>query len=174
LGNEEIEIIFMLKEDYPITSAVRFLREKNIAFVPFLYSYEEHGGTHQFAAEFSVSDHQVIKTLVFETDQKKPLLVLMHGDREVSTKQMARIIGAKQVTPCDANTAQRHTGYQFGGTSPFGTRHELPVYAEKTILDLQKIYINGGKHGFIIEISPHDLSAVLEIKEIEAAILPNS
>ena len=97
----------MLKEDYPITPAVRFLREKKIAFIPFLYRYEEHGGTHQFAAKFNVPDHQVIKTLVFETDQKKPLLVLMHGDREVSTKQIARIIGAKQVTPCDASTAQR-------------------------------------------------------------------
>jgi len=164
----------MLKEDYPITSAIRFLREKKITFVPFLYRYEEHGGTHQFAAEFNIPDHQVIKTLVFETDQKKTLIVLMHGDREVSTKQMARIIGVKQVTPCDANTAQRHTGYQFGGTSPFGTRRQLPVYAEKTILDLQKIYINGGKRGFIIEITPHDLCAALDIIEVEAAILPNS
>jgi Cys-tRNA(Pro) deacylase len=164
----------MLKEDYPITSAVRFLRGKKIAFVPFLYRYEEHGGTHQFAAEFAVLEHQVIKTLVFETDEKKPLLVLMHGDREVSTKQLARIIGAKQIIPCDANTAQRHTGYQFGGTSPFGTRHQLPVYAEKTILSLQKIYINGGKRGFIIEITSHDLCMALEITEIEAAILPNS
>lgn len=164
----------MIKEDYPITPAVRFLREKKIVFVPFLYRYEEHGGTHQFAAEFNIPDHQVIKTLVFETDQKKPLLVLMHGDREVSTKQLARVIGVKQVTPCDANTAQRHTGYQFGGTSPFGTRHQLPVYAEKTILDLQKIYINGGKRGFIIEITPYDLCALLEIIEVEAAILPNS
>jgi Cys-tRNA(Pro) deacylase len=164
----------MLKEDYPITPAIRFLREKKITFVPFLYRYEEHGGTHQFAAEFDVPDHQVIKTLVFETDEKKPLLVLMHGDREVSTKQIARIIGAKQVIPCDANTAQRNTGYQFGGTSPFGTRRQLPVYAEKTILDLQKIYINGGKRGFIIEITPHDLCFALEITEIEAAILPNS
>ena len=164
----------MTKEDIPITPAIRFLREKKIAFVPFLYRYEDHGGTHQFAAEFKVPDHDVIKTLVFETDQKKPLLVLMHGDREVSTKQMARIIGAKQVTPCDANTAQRHTGYQFGGTSPFGTRRQLPVYAEKTILNLQKIYINGGKRGFIIEISPRDLGAALEIQEVEAAILPTS
>jgi Cys-tRNA(Pro) deacylase len=98
----------------------------------------------------------------------------MHGDREVSTKQIARIIGAKQVLPCDAGTAQRNTGYQFGGTSPFGTRRQLPVYAEKTILDLQKIYINGGKRGFIIEITPHDLCSALEIMEIEAAILPNS
>jgi Cys-tRNA(Pro) deacylase len=163
----------MLREDFPITPAIRFLREKNIAFVPFLYRYEEHGGTHQFAAEFEVPDHQVIKTLVFETNQKQPLLVLMHGDREVSTKQMARIIGVKQVTSCDANTAQRYTGYQFGGTSPFGTRHQLPVYAEKTILDLQKIYINGGKRGFIIEITPHDLCTALEIIEVETAILPN-
>ena len=164
----------MLKEDYPITPAIRFLREKKITFVPFLYRYEEHGGTHQFAAEFDVPDHQVIKTLVFETDEKKPLLVLMHGDREVSTKQIARIIGAKQVIPCDANTAQRNTGYQFGGTSPFGTRRQLPVYAEKTILDLQKIYINGGKRGFIIQITPRDLCTALDITEIEAAILPNS
>ena len=164
----------MLKEDYPITSAIRFLREKKITFVTFLYRYVEHGGTHQFAEEFNVPNHQVIKTLVFETDQKKPLLVLMHGDREVSTKQLARIIGAKQVIPCDANTAQRHTGYQFGGTSPFGTRHQLPVYVEKTILNLQKIYINGGKRGFIIEITPRDLCTALELIEVEAAILPNS
>jgi Cys-tRNA(Pro) deacylase len=164
----------MLTEDYPITSAVRFLREKKITFVPFLYRYEEHGGTHQFAMEFDMPEHQVIKTLVFETDQKKPLLVLMHGDREVSTKQIARIIGAKQVIPCDANTAQRHTGYQFGGTSPFGMRRKLPVYMEKTILDLQKIYINGGKRGFIVEVTPHDLCAALATKEVGVAILPNS
>jgi len=163
----------MQKEDYPMTPAIRFLREKNIAFVPFLYRYEEHGGTHQFAEEFHISNHQTIKTLVFETDQKKPLLVLMHGDREVSTKQMARILGVKQVTPCDAATAQRYTGYQFGGTSPFGTRHQLPVFAEKTILTLQKIYINGGKRGFIIEITPHDLVTTIAITEVEVAILPN-
>jgi len=164
----------MSKEEYPITPAVRLLREKQIAFIPFVYRYEEHGGTHQFAVEFKLPDHQVIKTLVFETEQKKPLLVLMHGDREVSTKQLARIIDVKQVTPCDANTAQRHTGYQFGGTSPFGTRHPLPVYAEKTIFGLQKIYINGGKRGFIIEINPHDLRTVLQITEVETAILPNT
>ncbi len=164
----------MLKENYPITSAVRFLREKKIAFIPFLYRYEEHGGTHQFAAKFNVPDHQVIKTLVFETDQKKPLLILMHGDREVSTKQIARIIGVKQVTPCDADTAQRHTGYQFGGTSPFGTRHQLPVYAENTIFDLQNIYINGGKRGFILEISPLDIFTALDVMKVETAILSKS
>jgi Cys-tRNA(Pro) deacylase len=173
LGDEESKT-GMTKEDFPVTPAVRVLRENGISFIPFFYRYEEHGGTHQFAAEFHVSEHHVIKTLVFETDQKKPLLVLMHGDREVSTKQLARIIGTKQVMPCDANTAQRYTGYQFGGTTPFGTRHELPVYMEKTILSLQKIYINGGKRGFIIEITPHDLTTVLSVMEVETAILPNS
>ncbi len=156
--------------DYPITPAVRFLRTKGVHFVPHTYRYEEHGGTHQFAEEFGVDEHQVVKTLVFETDQKKPLLVLMHGDREVSTKQLARFIGVKQVMPCDARDAQRYTGYQFGGTSPFGTRIPLPVYAEKTILDLPKLFINGGKRGFIIEVAPSDLRSSLEIVEIEAAI----
>ena len=164
----------MAKEEFPITPAVRVLREKNIPFVPFVYRYEEHGGTKQFAQEFSVPEHQVIKTLVFETDQKQPLLMLMHGDREVSTKQLARLIGVKQVSPCDANTAMRNTGYQFGGTSPFGTRNALPVYVEKTILNQTKIYINGGKRGFIIEIDPNDLKKVFPVIEVEAAILPNS
>jgi Cys-tRNA(Pro) deacylase len=173
LGDEEEEVR-MTKDDYPITPAVRVLREKKIDFIPFVYRYEEHGGTHQFASEFNVPEHQVIKTLVFETDQRNPLLVLMHGDREVSTKQLARIIGVKQIIPCDTNTAQRHTGYQFGGTSPFGTRIQLPVYVEKAILDLTKIYINGGKRGFIIEISPPDMRKAFQIVEVEAAIIPNS
>jgi Cys-tRNA(Pro) deacylase len=173
VGNKE-DTIGMPKDDYPITPAIRVIREKKIEFVPYVYCYEEHGGTHQFAEEIHVPHHHVIKTLVFETDQKKPLLVLMHGDCEVSTKQLARRIGVKHVTPCDANTAQRHTGYQFGGTSPFGTRHQLPVYVEKTILDLPKIYINGGKRGFIIEINPQVLRTELQIVEVEAAILTNS
>jgi Cys-tRNA(Pro) deacylase len=160
----------MHENDYPITPAVRFLREKEVQFVPYVYRYEEHGGTHQFAADFNVPEHQVIKTLVFETDRKQPLLVLMHGDREVSTKQVARIIGTKQVMQCDESAAQRYTGYQFGGTSPFGTRHQLPVYAEKTIFELPKIFINGGKRGFIIEIDPSVLRKVLKIVEVETAI----
>lgn len=164
----------MHENDFPVTPAVRALRERGIEFVPYIYRYEEHGGTHQFAIECNVPEHQVIKTLVFETDQKKPLLVLMHGDREVSTKQMARIIGVKRVTPCDLNTAQRYTGYQFGGTSPFGTRYPLPVYVEKTIFDLSKIYINGGKRGFIIEMNPCDLSTLIQIVKVEAATPPLS
>jgi Cys-tRNA(Pro) deacylase len=164
----------MPKDDYPVTPAIRILREMKISFIPQVYKYEEHGGTRLTAEMIGVPENLVVKTLVMETDQKKPLIILMHGDREVSTKQMARIIGVKQVTPCDASTAQRYTGYQFGGTSPFGTRHPLPVYVEKTILDLQKIYINGGKRGFIVEINPQDLRMAFKIVEVEAAILPHS
>jgi Cys-tRNA(Pro) deacylase len=164
----------MPKDDYPVTPAIRILREMKISFIPHVYKYEEHGGTRLTAEMIGVPENLVVKTLVMETDQKKPLIILMHGDREVSTKQMARIIGVKQVTPCDASTAQRYTGYQFGGTSPFGTRHPLPVYVEKTILNLQKIYINGGKRGFIIEINPQDLRMAFQIMEVEAAILPQS
>jgi len=164
----------MGREDYPVTPAIRMLHDHGIQFTPYIYRYEEHGGTHQFAVEFKVPEHDVIKTLVFETDQKKPFLVLMHGDREVSIKQLARILGVKHVTPSDSASALRSTGYQFGGTSPFGTRHQLPVYLEKTILDIPKIYINGGKRGFIIAITLRDLQAVLHAVEVEAAILPIS
>jgi Cys-tRNA(Pro) deacylase len=164
----------MPKDDCPVTPAIRILREKKISFIPHAYKYEEHGGTRLTAELIGVPENLVIKTLVMETDQKKPLIILMHGDREVSTKQMARIIGVKQVTPCDVSTAQCYTGYQFGGTSPFGTRHPLPVYVEKTILDLKRIYINGGKRGFIIEINPQYLQAAFQIMEVEAAILPHS
>ncbi len=164
----------MPKNDYPVTPAVRILREKKISFIPKIFKYEEHGGTRLTAEMIGVPENLVVKTLVMETDQKKPLIILMPGDSEVSTKQMARLIGAKQVTPCDASTAQRYTGYQFGGTSPFGTRYPLPVYVEKTILDLRKIYINGGKRGFIIEINPQDLRTAFQIMEVEAAIPPRS
>jgi Cys-tRNA(Pro) deacylase len=164
----------MPKDVYPVTPAIRILREKKISFIPHVYKYKEHGGTRLTAEMIGVPENLVVKTLVMETDQKKPLIILMHGDREVSTKQMARIIGVKQVTPCDASTAQRYTGYQFGGTSPFGTRYPLPVYVEKTILDLQKIYINGGKRGFIIEINSRDLRMAFQIMEVEAAILSQS
>ena len=164
----------MLKDDYPVTPAIRILREKKISFIPQIYKYEEHGGTRLTAEMIGVPENFVVKTLVMETDQKKPLIILMHGDREVSTKQMARIIGVKQVTPCDAITAQRYTGYQFGGTSPFGTRHPLPVYVEKTILDLRKIYINGGKRGFIIEINPQDLRTVFQTVSYTHLTLPTN
>ncbi len=160
----------MEKPDYPVTPAVRLLREKKVDCAPRLYAYEDHGGTARAAAELNVSEHAVIKTLVMETEQKKPLIVLMHGDREVSTKQLARALGVKTISPCDAATAQRHTGYVVGGISPFGTRAKLPVYVERTILALPEIYINGGKRGFLIAINPHDLRSLLAVTEVDVAI----
>lgn len=163
----------MAKPEYPVTTAIRVLREKKIDFQPHVYTYEEHGGTNLSASALNVPEHEVVKTLVMQTEEKKPLLVLMHGDREVSTKQLARITGAKRVEPCDEATAQRHTGYQFGGTSPFGTRHPLPVYAERTIFVLPRIFINGGKRGFLVEIHPADLKKAFEVTEVEVAISPS-
>ena len=156
--------------DYPITPAVRVLREKRVAFEPRLYDYVEHGGTRHSAEALGVDEHSVVKTLVMETDARKPLIVLMHGDREVSTKQLARVLGVKSVHPCDFAQAQKHTGYLVGGTSPFGTRTRLPVYAERTIFELPVIYINGGKRGFLVEIEPQVLRDVLKVEEVEVAI----
>jgi Cys-tRNA(Pro) deacylase len=156
---------------FPITPGVRLLREKAVRFIAHEYTYEERGGTEASARALGVGEHAVIKTLVMQTDGRVPFLVLMHGDREVSTKQLARLIGSKWVEPCDVATAERRTGYQFGGTSPFGTRHRLPVYAEKTIFDLPRIYINGGKRGFLFEIDPQDLRRVFSVTEVEVAIM---
>ncbi|MCC6453014.1 MAG: Cys-tRNA(Pro) deacylase [Acidobacteria bacterium] len=157
--------------DYPVTPAVRFMREKNIDFVPHLYDYVEKGGTRESARQLGVDEHAVIKTLVFETNEKMPLIVLMHGDREVSTKTLARLLGVKLVESATAERAARFTGYQFGGTSPFGTRTTMPVYVEKSILSLEKIYINGGKRGFLIEVDPGVLKRTLNADEVEVAIL---
>src|SRR5687767_8257823 len=156
--------------DYPVTPAVRLLRERKVSFVPRLYDYEERGGTRRSAEELGVDEHAVVKTLVMETEARQPLVVLMHGDREVSTKQLARALGVKTVSPCDPRTAQRHTGYVVGGTSPFGTRSRLPVYVERTIFELPKIYINGGKRGFLVEIEPKDLRILSPLEEVEVAI----
>lgn len=147
----------MKKPDVPTTSAVRFLREKEINFVPHFYTYEEHGGTRVASSALGVSEHITIKTIIMETDEKKPLIVLMHGDCEVSAKNLARFMGVRGVQPCDERNAERITGYVFGGMSPFGTRTKLPVYVEKSIFELQKIYINAGKRGFLVEIDPSSL-----------------
>ena len=155
---------------YPVTPAVRFLREKGVAFEPRLYEYEERGGTRHSAECLDVSEHAIVKTLVMETEARKPLVVLMHGDCEVSTKNLARTIGTKSVQPCDPQTAQKHTGYLVGGTSPLGTRAKLPVYVERTIFALPKIYINGGKRGFLVSLDPQDLRALLPVEEVEVAI----
>ena len=141
----------------PETQATRFLRQHHTAFSTHLYAYEEHGGTKVSARELNVPEHSVVKTLVMEDESRQALIVLMHGDRKVSTKELARQIGRKHISPCDPATAQRHTGYQVGGTSPFGTRKALPVFMERSILDLSLIYINGGKRGFLVGVHPHDI-----------------
>ena len=158
-----------VSQDYPVTPAIRFLRDKNIAFTPHLYNYVEKGGTRESAKQLGVDEHAVIKTLVFETNEKRPLLVLMHGDREVSTKNLARHLGIKSAEPASRERASKVTGYLFGGTSPFGTKTKLSVYVEKTIFDLERIYINGGKRGFLVEVSPNALR-VLNIEEVEVGI----
>jgi Cys-tRNA(Pro) deacylase len=160
----------MSKPDYPVTPAVRLLRDRKIDFKPHLYQYEEHGGTRVGARALGLPEHILVKTLVMETDQHKPLLVLMHGDREVSTRQLARHLGAKSVAPCDERTATRFTGYIFGGTSPFGTRTSLPVYVERSVLEQPRILINGGKRGFLVEIDPRVLHELLPISLVEVAI----
>lgn len=158
------------KQNIPVTRAIRFLRNKNIPFIPHFYTYQEHGGTALSSKSLGVPEHNVIKTIVLETHEKNPLIVLMHGDCEISTKSLARILDVKSVSPCDPQTAQRHTGYMVGGTSPFGTLKPLPVYAEETIFDLDNIFINGGKRGFLVEISPTDLLACLEVHRISVAV----
>ena len=154
----------------PITPAVRFLREKKVDFVPRLYDYIEKGGARESARQLGVDVHAVVKTLVFETNEKKPLIVLMHGDREVSQKNLARHLGVKSVEPVTPDKASKLTGYLVGGTSPFGTRTKMPVYAEATIFALDRIYINGGKRGFLIEIEPHILKTTLKIEEVSVGI----
>ena len=139
-------------------------------FTEHEYRYEERGGTAVSSRELGVDEHSVIKTLVMEDENKKPLIVLMHGDREVSTKNLARQVGAKTVSPCAPDMAERHTGYTVGGTSPFGTRKPLPVFMEKTIADLDRIYINGGRRGFLVSLSPADLIRILSPTLVEAAV----
>jgi Cys-tRNA(Pro) deacylase len=160
----------MAQKDYPKTNAIRCLLEHDIAFEVFTYAYEERGGTAVSSRELGVDEHTVVKTLVMETDAKDPLIVLMHGDREVSTKQLARALGVKTVTPCDPKTAERHSGYKVGGTSPFGTRRPLPIYVEQTILDLDQIYINGGHRGLLVRINPKDIAKALKVTPVQVAI----
>jgi Cys-tRNA(Pro) deacylase len=156
--------------DYPITPAVRILREKKVDFTPHLYDYVEKGGTRSSATTLGVDEHAVVKTLIFETNEGRPLIVLMHGDWEVSTKGLARYLGVKSVEPASPEKASKLTGYLVGGTSPFGTRHSFPVYAERSIFDLDRIYINGGKRGFLVEIEPAVLKMVLPVEEVEVGI----
>ena len=158
--------------EIPVTQAVRFLREKNIPFEGHLYRYEEHGGTAVAAAALNAPEHAVIKTLVMEDERGKGMIVLMHGDREVSTKELARFLGVKTVVPSDPGQAMRRTGYMGGGTSPFGTRTDLPVYAEATIFPMPRVFINGGKRGFLVSIDPAEIKRALPVTEVSVGIIP--
>ena len=150
--------------------AIRALRAAGVAFVPHLYPYEPRGGTRASSEALGVPEHSVVKTLIFETERGDPLCILMHGDREVSAKQLARAIGTRSVTPCTPEVADRHSGYQVGGTSPFGLRRSMPIYMQSTILDLPRIYINGGARGFLVEIDPRDAQRILAPVLVDAAI----
>ncbi len=156
--------------DIPVTTAIRALRAAKADFEPCVYDYVEHGGTRHSAACLGVEEHATVKTIVMETDAKKPFIVLMHGDREISAKQMARVLGVKSVSPCTPDTASRHTGYLVGGTSPFGTRKPLPVYAEATIFDLPLLYINGGRRGLLVKITPSVLDRVVHPVRVAVAV----
>ena len=155
------------------TPAVHALRSHGIAFTEHEYRYEERGGTRVSSRELGVPEHQVVKTLVMEDETRQPLIVLMHGDREVSTKQLARQIGVKTVKPCAPEVAERHTGYQVGGTSPFGTRKPLPVYIERSILELERIYVNGGRRGFLVSLDPRAAADALQATPVDVAVRPD-
>jgi len=157
-------------EHAPETQATKFLKAHKVAFSSHLYAYEEHGGTKVSARELNVDEHAVVKTLIFEDENAKPLIVLMHGDCKVSTKELARQVGCKKIEPCKPEVANRHSGFLVGGTSPFGTKKAMPVFIEKTILDLPLIYINGGRRGYLVGIRPHDILRTLAAKAVDAAL----
>ena len=154
----------------PETQATIFLNQHGVAHSNHLYDYEEHGGTKVSARELNVDEHAVIKTLIMEDEAGKPLVVLMHGDCKVSTKELARQVGHKKVESCKPEVANRHSGFLVGGTSPFGTKKQMPIYIEKTILDLPLIYINGGRRGFLVGVHPHDLVRALSPTVVEVAL----
>ncbi|MCC7679871.1 Cys-tRNA(Pro) deacylase [Janthinobacterium sp. FW305-128] len=158
------------KEHISETQATQLLRKHQVSFEEHPYPYEEHGGTSVSARELNVPEHAVIKTLVMQDEAAKPLIVLMHGDCKVSTKNLARGIGCKSVEPCKPEVAQRHSGYMIGGTSPFGTKKTMPVYVEQSILDLPRIYINGGRRGFLVSLAPQVLLDLLKAKPVQCAL----
>jgi Cys-tRNA(Pro) deacylase len=153
------------------TPATAFLKRHGVAYTEHPYEYEEHGGTRVSARALGVDESVVVKTLVMEDEKKQPLIVLMHGDRTVSTKNLARQAARKSIAPCTPDVAQRHTGYLVGGTSPFGTRKAMPVFVEKTILDLERIYINGGRRGYLVGIAPSELVRVLKPTPVEVGLV---
>lgn len=159
-----------MKDNIPSTNAIRFLKSKKVAYTPMLYKYEEHGGTKVSARELRVDEHKVIKTLIMENERKEYFIVLMHGDMEVSVKKLARFMNAKTVKICSPDTADKHSGYKVGGTSPFGTKDKMKVYMEKSILDLDTIYINGGRKGMLVAIDPKIIPQILDVQTVETGI----
>ncbi len=157
------------KEHVSETPATQLLKARGAAYTEHPYDYVDHGGTGESARQLGVDEHHVVKTLVMEDEAAKPLIVLMHGDRQVSTKNLARQIGTKKVSPCKPEVAQRHSGYLIGGTSPFGTKKAMPVYVEATILDLPKIYINGGRRGYLVGLAPQLLTGLLDAQPVQCA-----
>jgi Cys-tRNA(Pro) deacylase len=151
------------------TPATQFLRRHKVAFGEHPYEYVEHGGTEESARQLGVDEHCVVKTLVMEDEHAKPLIVLMHGDKTVSTKNLARQVGAKRIEPCKPDVANRHSGYLIGGTSPFGTKKAMPVYVESTILDLDTLYLNGGRRGYLVSIQPSVLTELLKATAVNCA-----
>jgi Cys-tRNA(Pro) deacylase len=152
------------------TQAAVFLKANKVAYTEHEYEYVEHGGTEVSASSLGVSEHEVVKTLVMQDEAAKPLIVLMHGDKKVSTKNLARQAGRKRIEPCKPDVAQRHSGYQVGGTSPFGTKKRMPIYMERSILELPKIYINGGRRGFLVGIAPGEIARTLDPQLVDAAL----
>jgi len=158
------------KTKIPVTPATRVLKSARVEYSDHFYAYEEKGGTGVSARELGVPEHAVVKTLVMEDDERRPLIVLMHGDREVSTKNLARSVGTKRISPCDPVVAERHSGYRVGGTSPFGLRKRMPVYMERSILELDRIHINGGRRGYLVGVAPAEVVRVLAPTLVDVAI----
>ncbi len=160
----------MSKDKAPVTPAIRFLKQNKAEYTDQLYPYEEHGGTAASARYLQVDEHLVIKTIILEDENKNPMVVLMHGDKEISTKNLARLLNCKSITPCKPEIANKHTGYLVGGTSPFGTRKKMPIYMEETIADLPVIYINGGKRGYLVAIKPQEVIRMLHPVLVQVGI----
>jgi len=172
MRKEEKNRLPMAKTRIPVTPAILLLKEKGTLFSLRPYPYVERGGTEAAARALGIDEHRTIKTLVMEDDRKNPFIILMHGDREVSTKALARALGVKSVQPCNPQTAERHTGYRVGGTSPFGTRKTMPVYMEETIAALPEIFINAGARGLLAEMAPAELVRILHPRTVSVAIGP--
>ena len=159
-----------LKQEYPMTPAIRMLKAAKAEYTPMLYVFEERGGTSHLAHELGIDEHLTVKTLIMETDAAKPLVILMHGDCSVSTKELARVVGVKSIRPCEPARADHFSGYHVGGTTPFAPRRQMPIYVEESILTLEKIYINGGYRGFVLEMSPQVLVDLLHPVPVHVAL----